>query len=1058
LVFVAFDGGICGITVRHFIRCSDTERLCALIILRIEVEKYMNSFKYITTIAQVILLLLAAGFSVLAAGEVDPSFNPSLVDVDYVFYSESIERTSVKRVVVQPDGKILATGIFNVVNDYVRDNIVRFNADGTLDTSFNPPALARYSRNELLSITALALQADGKILIGGNFITTGAVRRTSLARLNADGSLDSSFNANQTGTGLNGTVLDIEISADGKITACGDIGAVGQQEVVRLLYDGSVDTSFNPQINSSSSAGAYDVFVQPDGKTLVSIYYSSSSSNTTIYRLNTDGSVDFSHIVTGSSRIVNRMVVQPDGKILVGGSFNTIDGFPIQQNLLRLNANGMYDTTFNFGNSGASGNVNDIEFLTNGKILIGGSFGSYNDVDRQYVAVLNDDGTLDNSFNYTPGRVLGAYDLAVQADGKIVVGTYADFSQGVLVPPIARLNADATLDSSVQPFMGSAGFVNKVLVQPDGKILVAGFFNHVNSLFRRNLARFNADGTYDSSLTGNIFFSGLTQYISELDLQPDGKILIAGIISNGERLNANGTHDVTLSNSPNPPSIRYLPSGKLLKMGSLIYRYSENGFFETQTVRLDGGVAYKAAIQPDGKIIIVGTFTQINLSTFRNRIARLNADGTFDDTFNPPGGANNRINDVLLQTDGKIIIGGQFTTFNGNSNYKYLARLNADGTLDTSFNPLLNGEVTCIKLQPDGKILFSGTMTTVNGIPRNSMARLNQNGTLDNSLNLGVGTDGLIRSIDVQADGKILIGGEFRRVNGVERFGVARLLNTAVPQAKLFDYDGDGRADVSVFRASENKWYVFRSSDNQVVQQVFAIAGDIPVPADYDGDGKTDIAIFRPSSGDWWYLSSVNNNQVQTHWGAAGDIVRPGDFDGDGKADFIVFRPSENNWYRLGSSGTVSIINFGTAGDKAVRGDFDGDGKADVAIYRPSTGTWWYQSSINNAQIATQFGNSTDIPVAADFDGDGKTDLAVYRASSGTWYILNSGNGQATIVNFGLSEDKPVAADYDGDGKADIAVFRPSTGVWYQLRTTAGFAALQFGISSDIPTENSFVP
>ncbi len=653
---------------------------------------------------------------------------------------------------------------------------------------------------------------------------------------------------------------------------------------------------------------------------------------------------------------------------------------------------------------------------------------------------------------------MGVYDLAVQPDGKIVVGTYVDLSQSTLVPPIARLNSDATLDSSIQPFMGSAGNVNKVLVQPDGKILIAGFYNHVNSVFRRNLARFNTDGTYDSLFTGNIFYSSVLSSVGELDLQPDGKILAAGLISNGERRNADGTHDVTISNSSNPPSIRYLPSGKLLKMGSLIYRYSEDGFFETQTVRLDGGLAYKAAIQPDGKIIIVGTFTQINLSTFRNRIARLNADGTFDDSFNPPGGVNNRINDVHLQTDGKIIIGGQFTSVNNNSNYKYLARLNADGTLDTSFNPILNGEVTCIKLQPDGKILFSGTMTTVNGISRNSLARLNTDGTLDSSLNLGVGADGLIRSVDVQADGKIIIGGDFRRVNGAERFGVARLLNASVPQSTLFDYDGDGRADVSVFRPSTNRWYELLSSNSTVTEQTFGVSGDVVAPADFDGDGKTDIAIFRPTSGDWWYLSSINNAQVQIHWGQAGDIPRPSDFDGDGKADFVLFRPSENNWYRLGSTGAVSIPNFGSAGDKAVTGDFDGDGKSDAAIYRPTTGTWWYRSSINNAQIATQFGISTDIPVAADYDGDGKTDFAVYRPSTGVWYILNSSNGQATILAFGLTEDKPVAADYDGDGKADVAVFRPSTGVWYQLRTTAGFTALQFGVSTDIPTENAFVP
>ncbi|MEZ5427037.1 MAG: FG-GAP-like repeat-containing protein [Pyrinomonadaceae bacterium] len=1020
----------------------------------------MYSIKRTLIVPQLIIFILASAFFARAAGEVDPAFNPRLVDVDYVFYSQSIERTSVKRVIVQPDGKILASGIFNVVNGSVRDNIVRFNADGTLDTGFNPPGLARFSGNELLIITALALQADGKILIGGNFTTTGAVKRNYLARLNPDGSLDISFNANQTGQSLGGTVLDIDISADGKITAGGDISAAGRPEVVRLLSDGSVDTSFNPQINTTNSAGALDVLVQPDGKTLVSIYYSSSSSNTTIYRLNTDGSVDFSHVVNGNSRTVNRMALQPDGKILLGGSFNMIDGFPIPQGLIRLNADGMYDTTFNFGNNGASGNVSDVELLANGKILIGGGLGAYNGVERQYLALLNSDGSLDDSFNYAPGRVLGAYDLAVQADGKIVVGTYADFSQSVLVPPIARLNADATLDSSIQPFMGSAGFVYKVLVQPDGKILVAGFYNHIDTLFRRNFARFNADGTIDSSFMSSIFFPNPTSSLRNLDMQPDGKILAAGGITNGERINPDGTHDVTLQSSPGSSILYVLPDGKILGLTDRTQRFSAGGFLETEPTRFNfGGAPLKAVIQADGKIIVVGTFTEVDFTAPRGRIARLNADCTFDSAFDPPGGgANNRIDTIALQPDGKMIIGGLFTSVNSNSNYKYLARLHPDGALDTGFNPGLNGQVTGLKIQPDGRILVAGAFTSVNGLSRNSMVRLNQSGTLDTSFYLGSGTDGLIQSIDMQADGKIIIGGEFRRVNGVERLGVARLLNSAVPQQKLFDYDGDGLSDVSVFRPSENRWYLFLSSTSSVSEKVFAISGDIPTPADFDGDGKTDLAIFRPSTGDWWYLSSVNNAQIQTHWGQPADIPRPSDFDGDGRADFVIFRPGENNWYRFGSTGQVSVVNFGSSGDKPVIGDFDGDGKSDVAVYRPTTGTWWYQSSINNAQIATQFGIETDIPVAADYDGDGKTDIGVYRPSTGVWYISNSGSGTFTIVKFGIGEDKPVAADYDGDGKADIGVYRPSTGIWYQLKTTEGFGAIQFGVSTDIPTPNAFIP
>jgi hypothetical protein len=277
-------------------------------------------------------------------------------------------------------------------------------------------------------------------------------------------------------------------------------------------------------------------------------------------------------------------------------------------------------------------------------------------------------------------------------------------------------------------------------------------------------------------------------------------------------------------------------------------------------------------------------------------------------------------------------------------------------------------------------------------------------------------------------------------------------------QRPLFDYDGDGKADISVFRPSAGSWYLSQSSNNAFISIQFGATGDLIAPADFDGDGKTDISVFRPTDGGWYRLNSSNDTFSALQFGANGDLPVPGDFDGDAKADIGVYRPSAGSWFRINSSNQQFIAaQFGVAEDKPLVGDFDGDGKSDLTVWRPSNGTWYRINSATDTFSPNQFGAAGDKPVAADYDGDGKTDLAVYRPSVGDWYIINSSNASFTGLHFGVTEDLPAPADFDGDGKADLVVFRPSSGTWYLLRTTAGFTGFQFGTNGDIPTPNAFV-
>lgn len=269
------------------------------------------------------------------------------------------------------------------------------------------------------------------------------------------------------------------------------------------------------------------------------------------------------------------------------------------------------------------------------------------------------------------------------------------------------------------------------------------------------------------------------------------------------------------------------------------------------------------------------------------------------------------------------------------------------------------------------------------------------------------------------------------------------------------DFDGDGRADISLFRPSEGVWYVNKSRDGFGGLQ-WGMSTDKIAPADFDGDGKEDFAVYRPVTGEWYVFNSSTNTITGTRFGLAGDLPVQGDYDGDGKADVAVWRPSTGVWYFMHSSnGGFGGMQFGLPGDKPAVGDYDGDGRSDIAVFRPLTGVWYLNRSTAGF-AGGQFGLATDKITPADYDGDGKTDIAVYRPSEGVWYMINSSTGQLAGSQWGLAIDIPSPADYDGDGKADLAVYRPTERVWYLNKSTEGFGGLQFGLNGDVPVASVF--
>jgi hypothetical protein len=305
------------------------------------------------------------------------------------------------------------------------------------------------------------------------------------------------------------------------------------------------------------------------------------------------------------------------------------------------------------------------------------------------------------------------------------------------------------------------------------------------------------------------------------------------------------------------------------------------------------------------------------------------------------------------------------------------------------------------------------------------------------------------KSILLDTQGNVYVAGESYIPDQSTDLVVFKLEPIAQLRAVQFDFDGDRKADISVFRPDTGTWWVLNSSDGSYTATNWGINTDTIVPADYDGDGRIDKAVYR--GGVWYVLKSSTGSFSIDQFGLSGDAPVPTDFDNDGRADLSVFR--QGIWHHLRSSdGGYRASQFGIGSDKPMPADYDSNRLSDVAVFRG--GTWYvrYQNELPTATV--QFGIQSDKPVPADYDGDRKTDYAVFR--QGVWYISESQTGSTSIVQWGSAGDVPVPADYDGDGKSDLAVFRQ--GNWYIRRSTDGGATiLQFGVASDVPIPSAYI-
>lgn len=346
-----------------------------------------------------------------------------------------------------------------------------------------------------------------------------------------------------------------------------------------------------------------------------------------------------------------------------------------------------------------------INLQTDDKMILNGNFHVFTGSPRTYLTRLLPNGQTDNTFNADSVLFAPVNCSELQSDGKLIVGGF--FNSIYYAAPncsrnfLARLNSNGSLDTSFNTLNGFDNVVTAIAIQTDGKIIVTGWFTKFNGVVCNNVVRLNTNGSIDNSFFVNSIL--LNGDIFKIIIQHDGKILLANNNSQYSkiiRLNSNGSIDNTFS----------------------------VGVGFKQTTNYTEGLN-NLLLQPDGKIVCIGSFSNAN-STLVNNIIRLNTNGSTDNTFTSGSGFNSYASHIVIQSDGKLIISGDFTSYNGTA-ASHIVRLNANGTIDNTFNTGLGlSNSALLMLQANGDILCAmGTSvtTTYNGLVCNNIIRLINN-------------------------------------------------------------------------------------------------------------------------------------------------------------------------------------------------------------------------------------------------------------------------------------------------------------------------------------------
>ncbi|GAB3827772.1 hypothetical protein GCM10028821_12050 [Hymenobacter jeollabukensis] len=639
----------------------------------------------------------------------------------------------------QTDGKHVVVGFFSEAEGRRSVGVMRYNANHSPDTSFN----ANLNGSRAGGALNVSQLPSGKLLlVGSDTLRYGNLTRFNLMRLNTDGSPDPGFDAGS-GAYAGAVRYVTAIQPDGKILVGGDFqsfSGVSVNRLFRLLPNGAMDPGF--VLQAPLNAAVRSIVLQPDGKILVGGAFSTPRR---VVRLLPDGSVDntFSSPVTSpltASRGVELIGLQPDGKIIIAGTPMGASGGLIGR-IFRLLPSGAIDNSFQvlpnttyglgpYNNYGGG----QIVVLPDGRIVISGygSIGINGTQTLWGLLCLESTGALSTTLTsiFQPGEAgVTINTIFRQSDGKLLLASSNPLFSGQR-SYVALVNLNGTYDTSFQPTLLTTGAIYSTVLQPDGRILIGGEFDEINGTRVRNLARLNADGTVDAGFSSQ----SLVRYpVSKVALTSSGQVLAAtAFASTAANAPASGLLRFSSSGAPDPAFQASLPG-------------STNQFSQV-------------VVQPDGRLVVSDGFGSVH---------RLLANGSADNSFTSYG-QNLWIYAIKLQPDGKILVAGDLQLDGSGFPSLGLIRLLPNGQDDASFTPLpwsTSFRPTSLALQSDGKILAaSGSV----GSNRSPVIRLLANGQADPSFVYPVVTaagDG-ISGMTVQSNDFILLGTTYYRPYG----------------------------------------------------------------------------------------------------------------------------------------------------------------------------------------------------------------------------------------------------------------------------------------------------